>query len=197
MTDEQAETETPKRGPGRPSKRNADRQPMRKVKPPPERRYTDPDRLEQYEFIPFESHDKFYIPRDVVKNFEIDYGRRLMWVALECMGKPLDDFVAARRRNGWEEMPSRQAGGPGIFDYLGVRDGVVKVENMVLMHQPVEINDKARLYEKRQAEAAITNMRRSHADEGIPVSMPGGNDPAARAKNVHRRSYEPGPKIPE
>ena len=88
-------------------------------------------------------------------------------------------------------MPSRQAGGPGIFDYLGVRDGVVKVENMVLMHQPIEINDKARAYEKRQAEAAITNMRRSHADEGVGgITMPEGNIGHARAKNVHRRSYE-------
>ena len=44
---------------------------------------------------------KFHIDPDLVRSFEIDYGRRLMWVALECMGKPLDDFVAARRRNGW------------------------------------------------------------------------------------------------
>jgi hypothetical protein len=199
MTDKLEAETTEKRGPGRPRKRNTDRQPMRKVKPPPVRRYDDgdPDRMERYEFIPFESHDKFAIDRDLVRSFEIDYGRRLMWVALECMGKPLDDFVAARRRNGWEEMPSKQNGGPGIFDYPGVRDGVIKVENHVLMHQPIEINEKARAYERRQAEAAIINMRRSHADEGLSnISMPEGNNAAARAKNVHRRSYEP-VKIPE
>jgi hypothetical protein len=194
MTDEQTETSA-KRSPGRPKakRRSVDREPVHKG-PHYDGGYGE--RIEKYEFIPFESHDKFYIPLDIVKSFEREYGRRLMWVALECMGKPLDDFVAARRRNHWEEMPSRQAGGPGIFDYLGVRDGVVKVENMVLMHQPIEVNEKARAYEKRQAEAAITNMRRSHSEEGVGVSMPGGNDPAALRKNRHRTSYEPGP-IPE
>jgi hypothetical protein len=194
MTDEQqTETETPKRG--RPKRSKTKREPLHQGP-----HYDDGygDRIEKYEFIPFESHDKFYIDRDTVKAFERDYGRRLMWVALECMGKPLDDFVAARRRNHWEEMPSRQAGGPGIFDYLGVRDGVVKVENMVLMHQPIEVNEKARAYEKRQADNAITNMRRSHAETGVDgVSMPGGAEhPSALQKNRHRTSYEP-VKIPE
>ena len=194
MSDQQAET-AEKRRPGRPSKAKPKRPPVHKG-PHDDDGYGD--RIEQYEFIPFESHDKFYIDRDTVKAFERDYGRRLMWVALECMGKPLDDFVAARRRNHWEEMPSRQAGGPGIFDYLGVRDGVVKVENMVLMHQPIEVNEKARAYEKRQADNAITNMRRSHAETGVDgVSMPGGAEhPSALQKNRHRTSYEP-VKIPE
>jgi hypothetical protein len=195
MSDQQAET-AEKRRPGRPSKAKPKRPPVHKG-PHDDDGYGD--RIEQYEFIPFESHDKFYIDRDLVKNFERDYGRRLMWVALECMGKPLDDFVNARRRNGWEEMPSRQTGGPGIFDYLGVRDGVVKVENMVLMHQPIEVNEKARAYEKRQAEAAIRQMRQSHALEGLNVSMPGGGQhESALRQNRHRTSYEPGPtKIPE
>jgi hypothetical protein len=156
------------------------------------------DRVEQYEFIPYEARDKFYIPADIVESFRRDYGRVLMWVALEVLGKPLDDFVAARRRNGWEEMPSKEAGGPGIFDYLGVRDSIIRIENMVLMHQPEETNKKARAYEKRQAAAAITNMRQSHATEGVDVSMPeGGRHPSALAKNRHRTSYEEGPKIPD
>jgi hypothetical protein len=198
MNDEQADTETPKRGrpKGSASKRRVKREPVHQG-PHDDGGYGD--RIEKYEFIPFESHDKFYIPADVVKDFERDYQRRLMWVSLECMGKPMDDFVMARRRNGWEEMPSRQAGGPGIFDYLGVRDGVVKVENMVLMHQPVQTNDKARAYEKRQAEAAIKQMRQSHALEGVNVAMPGGGQhESALRQNRHRTSYEPGPvKIPE
>src|SRR5262245_31783499 len=122
MSDEtQADIETSKRG--RPKKTNAKRQPLRK---PVHSGHNDPDpdRIEKYEFIPFEAHDKFYSPHDIVDAFRRDYGRVLMWVSLECMGKPMDDFVAARRRNGWEEMPSREAGGPGIFDYLGVRDGI-------------------------------------------------------------------------
>jgi hypothetical protein len=196
MSDEQQTNETPKRGRPKDSTRKPKLPPVRRGHHDGVRRghHDDPDRLEQFEFIPFESHDKFYIPRDVVEAFEIDYQRRLMWVALECMGKPLDDFVAARRRNGWEEMPSKKNGGPGIFDYLGVRDGVVKVENMMLMHQHVAINNMARAYEKRMAEAAIINMRRSHAEEGVDVR--GGDHPSALRKNRHKPSYEP-VKIPE
>jgi hypothetical protein len=189
MSDEQVETKTPRRG--RPPK-HVRRKPIHSG------RDAESDRIEKYEFIPYEARDKFYIPADIVESFRCDYGRVLMWVALEVLGKPLDDFVAARRRNGWEEMPSKEAGGPGIFDYLGVRDGIIRIENMVLMHQPEETNKKARAYEKRQAAAAITNMRQSHATEGVDVPMPeGGRHPSALAKNRHRTSYEEGPKIPD
>jgi hypothetical protein len=197
MTDEQQTTEAPaKRPPGRPRKSppHVRRSPVHQ----PVHRSNDPDRIEKYEFIPYEAHDKFYIPHDIVNSFRRDYGRALMWVSLECTGKPMDDFVAARRRNHWEEMPSKEAGGPGIFDYLGVRDGIVRVENMVLMHQPIEIYEKARAYDKRMAAGAITNMRQSHATEGVDVSMPGGGShPSALRKNRHQTSYEEGPKIPE
>jgi len=192
MSDEQADTKTSKRPPGRPKgskgkRRNADRDPIHK----PMRENND--RAEMYEFIPYEAHDKFYIDRDIVKSAERDWGIALMWVALEVLGKPLDDFVAARRRNHWEEM--RKGDCEGMFDHLGHRDGVIKVENMVLMRQPIEVQAKARLYEKRQAAAAITNMRQSHATEGVDVK--GGDHPSALAKNRHRTSYEEGPKIPD
>jgi hypothetical protein len=193
MTDEQSDSE---RGRSRGS-RNARRQPLRKPIHS-SRDDPDPDRIEKYEFIPYEAHDKFYIPYDQIEGFKRDFRRALMWVSLECMGKPMDDFVAARRRNGWEEMPSKEAGGPGLFDYLGVKDGVVRVENMVLMHCPIEIYEKARAYDKRQAAGAISNMRRSHSEEGVNVSMPeGGRHPSALQKNRHRTSYEEGPRIPE
>jgi hypothetical protein len=71
---------------------------------------------------------------------------------------------------------------------------------MVLMHQPVEVNDKARAYEKRMAEGAIINMRRSHAETGVDnISMPGGSQhESALRHNRHKTSWEAGPtKIPE
>src|SRR5215469_6271748 len=80
MTDE-ATSETPKRGPGRPPK-HVRRQSMRK--PVHSGNDGDPDRNEKYEFIPYEARDKFYIPHDVVESFRRDFGRVLMWVATEC-----------------------------------------------------------------------------------------------------------------
>jgi hypothetical protein len=56
----------------------------------------------------------------------------------------------------------------------------------------------AKAHDARAAKAAIENMRRSHAEEGVSgVSMPEGNNAAARAKNRHRQTFEPGPRIPE
>jgi hypothetical protein len=69
----------------------------------------------------------------------------------------------------------------------------------LLMRNRALIHRKARAYDKRMAEAPKQEMRRSHALEGINVSMPGGGDhPSALAKNRHHTSYEPGPtKIPD
>jgi hypothetical protein len=181
------QTETPKRGPGRPKKRNAVREPLRK--PVHSGRDDDPDRIEKYEFHPFEAHDKFHVSRDDTEGYRLNTGRVLMWVARECMGKALDDYWAARIRNQWDHVRAGEDG--GRFDRLGIKDGVIAVENIFLMSQPEEINRKARAYEKRQANAAVTRMRESHATEGIDVPMPGGGaHESALRQNRHRSSYE-------
>ena len=192
MTDEQqTETETPKRG--RPKRSKTKREPLHQGP-----HYDDGygDRIEKYEFHPFEAHDKFHVSRDDTEGYRLNTGRVLMWVARECMGKALDDYWAARIRNQWDHVRAGEDG--GRFDRLGIKDGVIAVENIFLMSQPEEINRKARAYEKRQADNAITNMRRSHAETGVDgVSMPGGAEhPSALQKNRHRTSYEP-VKIPE
>jgi hypothetical protein len=200
MTDEQAETTdttpNPKRRPGRPkgstSKRRTERRPMHRGRD----RDDLPDRVERYEFFPFEARDKFFVQKEVTDTIERDWGMKLCWFALEIAGKP-NEFIAARRRNQWEEV--RAGDFEGQLDYLGVKDGIICIESVALFRQPIEIYRKAVAYERRQAAGAITNMRRSHAEEGVGgVSMPGGAEhPSALQKNRHKTSYEPGPKIPE
>jgi hypothetical protein len=190
MTDETQNETTPRKR-GRPPK-HIQRQPLHK----PVHGHDDDGRIEQYDWVPYEAADKYFIPQETVKAFERDWGQALVWAALEVAGKPLNDLMAHRMRNHWKVMPAGEA--DGMFDYLGIRDGVIRVENHVLMYRPIEVERKARAHDKRMAEAAITNMRRSHAEEGIDVPMPeGGRHPSARAQNRHRTSFEEGPKIPD
>jgi hypothetical protein len=104
--------------------------------------------------------------------------------------------VIARQRNGYADVHRGNFG--GALDHLCDRDGNIIREGLRLMARPVEIQRIATAHDKHAADAAITNMRRSHAEEGLSnISMPEGNNAAARAKNRHRQTFEPGPRIPE
>jgi hypothetical protein len=196
MSEQQTET-TEKRSPGRPkgakTKRPVRREPVHRG---PHGGDEEPDLNPRYEFYPHEARDRFHIPKDVTDSIEADWGQKLMWIALECLGKE-NEFVATRRRNQWEEV--RKGDFEGQFDHFGIKDGIVRIENLALFRQPIEISRKAVDWERRQAAAAITNMRRSHAETGVDnIPMPGGaSHPSARAQNRHKTSWEEGPKIPE
>jgi hypothetical protein len=190
MSDE-TQAETTKRPPGRP--KGAKTRP----KPPPVRRSDDgQDPLENFEYRPFEQDNPLSIDPDIVRSIEREWGYSLLWVCFECNGKPFPNLVSARRRNGYGDVQRGNFG--GALDHLADRDGNIVREGLRLMARPVEIQRMAEAHDKRAARAAIENMRRSHADEGVSgISMPEGNNAAARAKNRHRTSYEEGPKIPE
>src|SRR6516162_6102756 len=192
------EAETEKRSPGRPkgakTKRRSVHEPVHNG---PHGDDEEPDRDQRYEFHPYEARDKFYIPKDVCDAIRDEWGQALQWMALEIMGQPNEERIASARRNQWEEV--RKGDFEGQFDHFGIKDGIVRIENLALFRQPIEISRKAVDWERRQAAAAITNMRRSHAETGVDnIPMPGGaSHPSARAQNRHKTSWEEGPKIPE
>jgi hypothetical protein len=187
MIDETQTDETPKRGRPKGAKT--------KPKPPPQRRYSgdDPDRMERYEFIPYEAHDKFYISKEQTDAIERDWQQALGWKALEIMGKP-NEFLPSYRVNQWEEV--RAGDFDGQFDHFGIKDGIICIENVALFRRPIQIHRKAVAWDKRQADAPIMDRRKAHAEVGVEnISMPGGaSHPSARAHNRHRTTYE---KIPD
>jgi hypothetical protein len=197
MSNEQEADTTEKRGPGRPKRqpvhRGLRREPLHRG---PRNDAGYGDRIEKYEFHPYEAQDKFYIPKDVIDSIERDWGQALMWMALEIMGKP-NEFIPGRRRNQWEEV--RAGDFEGQFDHFGIKDGIIRIEGMALFRQPIEIHRKARAYDKRQADAPIRDNIRKHSETGVDgITMPGGGEhPSARAQNRIRTSYEPGPRIPD
>jgi len=197
MTDE-LETETPtKRGRPRGST-------SKRVKPPPVRRdsvhrgphYDDgQDPLDNFEYRPFEARDALAIDADTVRSIRDEYGFSLLWVCFESLGRPYPELVNARKANGYAEVHRGNFG--GSLDHLADRDGRMVKEGLVLMARPTQIERVAKAYDKRAAEAAITNMRRSHAEEGLSnISMPGGDHPSALRSNRHKQAFEPGPSIP-
>jgi hypothetical protein len=201
MTDEQ-QTELPKRGPGRPpggknkpghhagrKKPNADRQPVHQGRSGDD----EPDKLENFEFTPYEAQDALAIDADVVRSIRDDYGFVLMWVVHECNGKPFPDLVNARQRNGFAEVKAENFG--GVLRHMANKDGAIVKEGLVLMARPVQIERKARAHDERMAKGAIEQMKRSHSELGPEgITMPDGNNKIARAKNMHRQTFEPLPR---
>jgi hypothetical protein len=196
MTDE-ANTETLKRGRPRGTS---------KVKPPPIRREPvhrgphgggeEPFHNPNYEFYPHEARDKFYIPKDITDAIERDWEQKLVWFALEIMGKP-NEFLPGHRRNQWEEV--RKGDFEGQFDHFGIKDGIVCVERVALFRQPIQITRKAVAYRERQAAAPIIGMRQKVSAQGVDnITMPGGaQHESALRHNRLKTTYEPGPKIPD
>jgi hypothetical protein len=197
MTDD-TEAETPSRRPGRPrgsiKKRNAERMPTHAGRSDDD--HQDP--LENFEYRPFEAENPLSIDPEIVRGIEREWGYSLLWVMFECNGKPFPDRVNARKRNGYSEI--RRGNFNGALDHMCNKDNRIVVEGLVLIARPTQIQRIAEQHDKRAAKAAIENMRRSHAEEGVGgISMPEGNTAAARAKNRHRQTFEPfdGDKIPD
>jgi hypothetical protein len=200
MTDEQQpETTTAKRPPGRPKgsikRRNANRAPMHEPVHQGRTGGDEPDMMENFEYKPFEAQDALAIDFDTVLSIEREWGYSLLWVMFECVGKPFPDRVNWRKRNGYAEVTKGNF--DGALDHLCDKDGRITKEGLVLMARPVQIQKMAQAHEERAAKHAIEQMKRSHMEEGVDVSMPGGGKhPGARAKNMHRQTFEP-VKIPD
>src|SRR6516165_10575879 len=186
MTDEQTGETPTKRPRGRPPK-HVQRGPLRQ----PMRSGGDFDPLpEAFTHSPYEPSSIFDIDRDILDAIRSDHGVELIWVTTEVAGKPFPMFLSQRLKNHGQVVEGRNVFG-GKIAHLCNAEGRYVRENSILVAMPVEVAEMSRAYERRKAREAVLQMQASHKLEGIPgVSMPGGNDPAARAKNVHRQSYE-------
>ena len=188
--DEQLETEAPKRGRPR-SSRNAKRQPVHRG------RGSDAPPVRVISYTPYEPKSSTSIPNDIVQEIWDYYDGHLQWCVFEAAGKPTPEWISARQKNGFVDC--RHGDFDGKLDYLCGPDGRMVVGGLILMCRPRQYEEQARSYEKRKAALNIEQMKQSHSEQGVDVSMPGGGShPSARARNIHKQSYEPGPvKIPD
>jgi hypothetical protein len=198
MSDEQqADTETTKRPPGRPKGSKTKR---RKIAREPVHRGRDSDDgqdpLVGFEYRPYEQENALAIDPDIIRSIDREWGYSLLWVCYECNGKPFPNLVTARKRNGYAEV--RRGNFGGALDHLCDRDGNIIREGLRLMARPVQIERMAKAHDAKLAKAAVAQMKASHQLEGVNVSMPGGGDhPSALKHNRHQQTFEPGPRIPD
>jgi hypothetical protein len=186
MTDEQTETE--KRSPGRPRGATS----KRHIKPPPARRARGDTALVDYIYNPDLPGSPFDIDPAIIAGIARDYEFAVEWHVQEVGGQIQDRHITTRARNRWAPVVRGNFG--GALDHLCDRDGYVRRNGQLLEGLPIQFYEVAKAYQRRAADDAPAQMKRKHAAEGIPVQ--GGDHPSARAKNVHRQSYEP-VKIPE
>jgi hypothetical protein len=141
-------------------------------------------------------HDPLGFPAEVLWQMEHEYGFVGQWCAFEVNGQPVDN-VTIRLRQGYQHAHRNNFQGL-LKPYVAKRDGPIIHRGLAYLVISRDRYLKLRGLEKREADAAPENMRRSHANEGVGgISMPEGNNAAARAKNRHRQSFEPGPQIPD
>ena len=187
---EQADSETPKRGRPRKAPRHIKREPTRMP-----RRLTEDD-VESCKVQLYTHHDPLGFPLEVLWQLEHEWGYGGEWAAFENCGLP-DKRLTIRLGQGFQQ-PTRDSF-QGLFKpYVAKRPGPITEGGLAFIVAPMHIYRRLKQLEKREADAAPENMRRSHRDEGVSgVSMPEGNNAAARAKNRHKSTFEPGPQIPE
>ena len=190
---DQPDTKTSKRGRPKGAKRSPVHRPIHHG---PHGGNDEPGSEPPYSYVPYEASDKFHVDPEIIDAAARDWGIAVEWKSLEIMGMP-NPFLSSYRRNLWEDM--RAGDCEGMFDHLGVRDGLIKIESTVLMRRPIEMQAQAKAYQKRQAAAPIIDNVKKHSEVGVDnISMPGGAEhPSARAQNRIRTSFEPGPRIPD
>jgi hypothetical protein len=137
-----------------------------------------------------------HFPAEILWQLEHEWGYVGIWAAFEVCGKPVNN-ANIRRRQGYQEAHRDNFQGL-LKPYVPRREGAIIHEGMIFLVIEKSRYLKLKGLEKRQADAAKENMQKSHALQGVDVSMPGGGShPSALAKNRHRQSFEPGPEIPD
>jgi hypothetical protein len=139
------------------------------------------DDFHQYAETP-DLRDRFSIPEELRPE-----GYDLQWVTCSVLGQTMQQFRTHAHEAGWRAV--YQSDFDNLFDGRWMARGApgeICVDGMVLCARPIQISRLARQRENRNAEAAVGNLRRKHAMDGLPVS--GGFE--ARGKNFHRSEYE-------
>jgi hypothetical protein len=143
---EQADTQTPKRGRGRPTKRSAEREYQRMP------RGLDEDDVDSCKTELYTHHDPLHFPAEVLWAQEHEYGYIGGWFAYENAGQSVDN-VTIRLRQGYQHAHRDSFQGL-LKPYVAKRDGPITHRGLAYLVIPRDRYLKLRGLEGREAKAA-------------------------------------------
>lgn len=167
------------RGKNKPEKIVASNQPKR----PPMRARPNWEDMSPHESGP----DRLHIPQHIVNKLKNDYGMSLQWVTHSVYGKEEPQIRASMEKTGW--TPIHPEDFEGVFDGMFTpkgQDGEINMEGLVLMARPVQITEKARSRERRDAKTPV--QIREHAIKGGDLpGVTGASHPSVRNTIMRER----------
>jgi hypothetical protein len=132
--------------------------------------------------------DRLKIPKDVIESLHRD-GVALQWVTKSVRGQEMPQELSKMTRGGW--TPVHQSDFDGLLDGMFLSKGiddVITVDDCMLVARPVEIHQKARMAERREASRPL-QIAEEQLGHGIP-GVTGSNHPTATRGNTIKKSME-------
>jgi hypothetical protein len=137
----------------------------------------DPDALE--------SPDRLHIDPRLIPP-----GMAAQWVTDSIYGQPQPQHRAGFEKRGW--TPVHQEDFDGQFDGMFMpkgADGEIKLDGLVLMMRPKEMNDRAKRAERRAAREQVAIKEQALRGGDVNVTLDG-QHPSAVGSNKLNKSYE-------
>lgn len=163
------------------------REPLQEQKPVPQKyKMKAKPNWEEIDPTQVDTPDRLRIPPDMIPD-----GMSLQWVTSSVLGQSMAQHRSTFERTGWTPVHQED------FDYRfnGMfmprnADGEITVEGLVLMARPIELTEKARQRDRRQAREQLEIKERAFKSGEIPnVTLDAGHESALRTNKISR-TYE-------
>jgi hypothetical protein len=128
-----------------------------------------------------DSVDKYAIPHGAEPD-----GWKYEWKRKSIFGKEDVQHQVNLNRNGWTDVPASRH--DGVWMPAG-HPGSIEIDGLVLMEIPIELHREARAEDKREADRAVGNARRSAGMPASSVADP--SHPEARKATYVRAEATP------
>jgi hypothetical protein len=132
--------------------------------------------------------DRLKVPDDIINALHRD-GIALQWVTRSVRGQETPQELSKMERGGWTPVHGSDFDGilDGLFTTKG-SDGVIAVDDCMLVARPTQIHAKSKMMERRQALSPV-QITEQQIGRGLPVA--GGNHPSAtRGNHITKDSWE-------
>lgn len=117
-------------------------------------------------------------------------GMDLQWVAVSCLGQPLNDQRSAFEQKGW--TPVHQSDFDGLYDGRWMRkgeEGEINHKGLVLMARPLEYSIRAKQADAKRARRQVAVKEAALKGGDLPVTLDSAH-PTALRSNVINRTIE-------